>query len=383
VWHAIRSHEEQEVPSMPTPHLYVKPVPERVVAELEQLRRQAVGRVSQRAHMVLLSLQHRSVDEIAAIFACGEEVVRLWLHRFEQRGERRVADALDDRPRSGRPPKDRLAGHIIDARVGQCPQNFGLLATCWAVPLLAAHLATVLHLVLAPATIRGYLHRLGWRWSRPKLTLTNLQRQWLRRDPTRLLKLARLQRVLQWATTLPDLLHLVCVDETDLCLLPVIRSCWQKPGRRLEVPTHGVSNPKRTLFGALDVHSGRWCYHVGAGRTSAHFVTLLDQLAAAYPTGLVVIALDSAPAHTAKRITRWITAHPRFRLLWLPKYTAHQVNPVERIWGHLKTTIAANRYYGQIERLVEAAHRYFAERSPQQLRRLAGCDPTPDFLLAA
>ena len=368
---------------MPTPHLYVQPVAPAVVDELEQVRRQAVGRVSQRAHMVLLSLQGRTVREIAGIFGCGEEVVRLWLHRFVQRGERPVVEALDDRPRSGRPPKDPLAGHIIDARVGQCPQNFGLLATGWTVALLAVHLATALPLVLAPSTIRGYLHRLGWRWRRPQLTLTNLQRQWLRRDPTRLRKLARLKRVLHWAQTMPDLLHLVFVDETDLCLLPVVRACWQKPGRRLRIPTLGVANPKRTLFGALDVHTGHWCYHVGDGRTSAHFATLLDDLAAAYPTGVVVIALDSAPAHTAKRITRWLAAHPRFRLLWLPKYTAHEVNPVEHIWGHLKTTVAANRYYGQIERLVEATQRYFAERSPAAMRRLAGCDPTPDFLQAA
>ena len=368
---------------MPTPHLYVTPVAASVVTELEQVRRQAVGRVSQRAHMVLLSLQQHTVDEIAGLFGCGPEVVRLWLHRFEQRGERPVAEALDDRPRSGRPPKDPLAGHIIDARVGQCPQNFGLLATCWTVALLSVHLAAVLHLMLAPSTVRRYLHRLGWRWRRPKLTVQNLQRQWLRRDPMRLRKLARLKRLLRWAQTRPERLHLVFVDETDLCLLPVVRACWQKLGRRLTIPTHGVSNPKRTLFGALDVLSGRWCYHVGQGRTSAHFAQLLDQLAAAYPTGAVVIALDSASAHTAKRIRRWVAAHPRFHLLWLPKYTAHEINPVEHIWGHLKTTIAANRYYGQIERLVEAAQRYFAARSPEQMRRLAGCDPTPDFLLAA
>ena len=77
---------------------------------LERRRRRAVGRVSQRAHMVLLSGRGYTVQEIATIFACGEDVVRQWLHRYVAWGE----PGLDDLPRVGRPPKDRLAAIIID-----------------------------------------------------------------------------------------------------------------------------------------------------------------------------------------------------------------------------------------------------------------------------
>ena len=69
---------------------------------LEQVRRRAVGRVSQRAHMVLLSARGYTVEQIAEIFGMGEDVVRTWLHRYEQDGPLR----LDDRPRPGRPPSD-------------------------------------------------------------------------------------------------------------------------------------------------------------------------------------------------------------------------------------------------------------------------------------
>ena len=53
---------------------------------LERLRRRAVGRVSQRAHMVLLSARGYSVRQLAEIFDVGEDVVRTWLHRYEQAG---------------------------------------------------------------------------------------------------------------------------------------------------------------------------------------------------------------------------------------------------------------------------------------------------------
>ncbi len=89
--------------------------------ELERLRRPAVGRVSRRAHMVLLSARGYTVPQIAQVFDCGPDVVRQWLHRYRERG----AAGLADRPRAGRPPKDPLAAQIIDAQASQPPTCAG------------------------------------------------------------------------------------------------------------------------------------------------------------------------------------------------------------------------------------------------------------------
>ena len=56
-----------------------------------------------------------------------------------------------------------------------------------------------------------------------------------------------------------------------------------------------------------------------------------------------------------------LAAHPRVQMLWLPKYGAHEVNPVERIWGLPKTDVAGNRLAGTLAILVAAAHRFFHE----------------------
>src|SRR5215207_8569880 len=90
---------------------------------LEQVRRRAVGRVSQRAHMVLLSARGYSVQQIAEIFAVGADVVRAWLQRYQREGP----TGLDDRPRPGRPPRDRLARHIVDTQASQSPRAVGLV----------------------------------------------------------------------------------------------------------------------------------------------------------------------------------------------------------------------------------------------------------------
>src|SRR3989442_6148525 len=103
-------------------------------AELRRVSRQAVGRVALRAHMVLLSDRDYSVARIAEVHDCGEDVVRLWLHRYEQHG---VA-GLADEPRSGRPPKDSLARQVVDAQAGQPPEGSGHVQAGWAGGLLAA-----------------------------------------------------------------------------------------------------------------------------------------------------------------------------------------------------------------------------------------------------
>ena len=73
--------------------------------------------------------------------------------------------------------------------------------------------------------------------------------------------------------------------------------------------------------------SGHWFFVDHDRKLAVHFVAFLQRLAAAYPTGPLYLALDQAPAHTAKVVQAWLKAHPRVTLLWLPKYAAHEINP--------------------------------------------------------
>ena len=50
------------------------------------MRRNEIGRVSQRAHMILLSNRHYCVAEIARIFDATQGSVRRWIERFEKEG---------------------------------------------------------------------------------------------------------------------------------------------------------------------------------------------------------------------------------------------------------------------------------------------------------
>jgi transposase len=138
---------------------------------------------------------------------------------------------------------------------------------------------------------------------------------------------------------------------------------WMK-GPRVRVPTPGT-NARRAFFGALEAVSGQW-FSVDHDRTLAiHFVAFLKQIAMAYPTGPLYLAMDNVTMHDAKVVRAWLAANPRVQVLWLPKYAAHEVNPVERIWGLMKDDVAANRLAGSIEELAAKARRFFADLSAQ------------------
>jgi transposase len=316
--------------------------------------RQAVGRVALRAQMVLLSDRGYSVPDIATIHDCGQDVVRHWLHRYQEAG---VA-GLEDDPRSGRPPKHPSAPHVVDAQASQSPECSGHAQTCWTVALLTSFLAWRFHLCLSRSTVRRLLHRMDWRWARPRLAPASLLRR--KQDPEAPSKLAAIEQAKLRAAR--GLAHLLYLDECDLHLLPVIRAMWTK-GDRVRVPTPG-QNARHAFFGALDAQSGVFHWSDHDRKLAVHFVAFLDHLVTVYPLGPLCLVLDSAPTHTAKVVQRWLRTQPRVQVLWLPKYTAHEVNPVERIWGLMKDKVAANRLAGRMDFLDTQARRFFHELAP-------------------
>jgi transposase len=334
------------------------------------LRRQAVGRVAMRAQMVLLSAKGYSVAQIAAMFDLGEDRVRHWLRRYREAGP----DGLADRPRPGRPPKERLARQIVDAQAGNPPCANGLVQGCWTVGLLAAFLRGRFRLHLSPSSVRRHLRAAGWRWGRPRLApATHAPGRQRKADPAAAAKLALIGRALASAATV------LYLDECELQLLPVIRACWMK-GPRPRVPTPG-RNARRAIFGALNARTGRLDRLIRPRKRAVDFVAFLEHLARAYPAGEVVLVLDNVVTHDAKLVRQWLAAHPRFGALWLPKYTAHEHNPIERVWGLLKDAVAANRLHGSIDTLVAHAERYLSEThfcAPQPADRA-----TPPAALAA
>jgi hypothetical protein len=161
-------------------------------------------------------------------------------------------------------------------------------------------------------------------WRRPRLVAKG--------DPDRDQVLAALRQQIR---DLPEGAVLLAEDETHVNLLPWVRASWVVRGTRQRVMTPGT-NRRRTIFGAVDLHSGRFLYQVCRKAVSASFTAFLAQLLAAYPAApLVAVICDNVIIHRSKTVQRWLDAHPRIQVLHGARYSPHD-NPVERIWAALK-----------------------------------------------
>ena len=81
------------------------------------MRRQAIGRVSPRAHLIRLSAQRHPVPELALLLAMSRAPVRFWIRRFNAHGP----VGLYDDPRSGRPRQ--VNPHVQETLVSLRPDD--------------------------------------------------------------------------------------------------------------------------------------------------------------------------------------------------------------------------------------------------------------------
>lgn len=333
--------------------LYVRPLSEAEQKELRQGARREVGRVAERMRMVLLSARGYGVPQIATIYECDEATVRRWIERYEADGTK----GLRDLPRSGRPPRaDAAAREQIRRAVEAGPEE--TQASYWSVLVLVLHLGEA-GLALSASTVRRCLGRLDFVWRRPRHVLP--------RDPDARAKMRALGERIFHA---PANAVVLCLDECDLHLLPVLRGMWMKRGQQTDVPTPG-KNQKRSIFGALELETGRWLYQVTMRKRTVEFIAFLEHLLDSYPTQPLLLVLDNASIHHSSALQAWLGEHPCIELLHLPSYAGHRENPVEKVWWRLKDRVAANRLRASMDALVTAAERFFAELTPEDTLRLA------------
>jgi transposase len=316
--------------------VYAKPSDEDyhlLVAELRQWR------VAVRLVMVVLSANGWPPAEIAAVLHCHPGTVRRWISRHRAEG---VA-GLPDRPRSGRP---RLGGSRLGERIAT------LLATpkAWTTTRIWRALGRP---QMSLATLYRRVREQA-RWARPRLTAKS--------DPDHDTVCAGVRARV---AALPAGSVVLCADETHLDWLAKIRACWMPWRTRYLVPTPG-SNKRRTIFGAVNLATGAFHYHLAVKGVSIVFCYFLELLLAAYPDApQIVVITDNGSIHHSKITIKWLAAHPRIQVIEGAKYSP-QDNPTERMWAALKNWIANTAPATMADR-IKQAHAFFRHRTPEQM----------------
>jgi transposase len=103
---------------------------------------------------------------------------------------------------------------------------------------------------------------------------------------------------------------------------------WMKRAKQVRILTPST-NSKKSIFGAIDIRTGKWSYQIFDRKRSEQFIDFLNHIVRLYPTRRIQIVLDNCSIHKANFVDEWLTSHPRVRLYYLPCYMP-QLNPVEK-----------------------------------------------------
>ena len=330
--------------------------PRRVIAismeadDLTRLERIARSRTEpaswvERARILLAYRSDPSAHAVGAAVGVTHQTVLRCLHRAVRFG---VMAALDDSPRPGKAPEI-----TVDARAWlislacRKANDLGYPHELWTTRLLARHVRD--HAVAAghpclASVVQGTVCKiLGRDDVKPHKVRYYLER----RDPAFETKMAdvlcvyREVAVLRAAGAGASNVAIISYDEKpgiqaigntapDLPPKPGVHATF---ARDHEYKRHGTLS----LLAGIDLLTGKVHACVEERHRSREFISFLETIDAAYPTGTAIkLILDNHSAHTSKETQAWLAARPegRFSLVFTPKH-ASWLNLVEGFFSKM------------------------------------------------
>lgn len=138
---------------------------------------------------------------------------------------------------------------------------------------------------------------------------------------------------------------------------------WAPAGAQPFIPMQWSGRPeRRTLFGAVNLKSGKLLGQIARRGNTATFQDFLGLILRRYSRGPIVLLLDNVRFHHAKALQAFRQTHSRLKFLWLPPYQP-KLNPQEMVWQIMRRNVTHNRYYKTFAAEQRAAQRFFKEQT--------------------
>jgi transposase len=295
--------------------------------------------LAQRARIVLLAADGLPNAEIARLTGTSRPTVVGWRARYDEGG---VA-ALEDQPRSGRPPEiDEIEVVVATlADEGRPPEHLGV--THWSARLLAAELGISFASV---ARIWRKWNLQPWRIETFKFST----------DPE---LDAKIRDIVGLYLAPPDNAVVLCLDEKSQVqaldrtapVLPILPGVPEKQ-------THDyVRNGTTTLFAALEVATGKITQACQPRHRHQEFLRFLKQVAKAYPRRELHIVCDNYATHKHPVVKAWLARHPRVTLHFTPT-SGSWLNLVEIFFGIITRQAIRRGTFGSVRELIQAITRF-------------------------
>ena len=219
---------------------------------------------------------------------------------FEDRARR------GPKPLLGKPTEEYLERLVEE----ESPTSHGWLRSRWGCKLLAVELFKERATLVSRETVRRALHRLGFRWRRPRPV-----RPEKGSEEHKERKRARLSDVLSMVEKAGSFFQ----DESRLETNPRVGFCWMRKGKQRPLRTPGT-NRKVWISGALNFKTGRFHWVTGERKNGELFIELLEKLRRTYRCHKELhLAVDNDASHASERVENYVEdSAGRIRLHPLP-----------------------------------------------------------------
>ena len=297
--------------------------------------------------MQLLKDGHQP-HEAAAKLKVDRRSVRRWRAAYRQQG----AQAMQAKPAPGRPSK------LSDREKGQLEKLLPKGAVAAGFPTDPWTCARIAQAIEARFGARCHIDRIG------RLTRAL---GWSPRKPARRALERGGTAIAAWA--MPEWpgqknasrlkARLVFIGESAFLMAPLVRRVWAPRGAAPIVRQRARPHRKASVAGALRAAPGRdrarLCFRLrrGANANARRAVALLAQ-SDRQPGAPFAVAWDRLRAHRAIVARESPATHPHVRRAFLPP-SAPELDPIECLWGCLKTNPMANPAIPGIDELADVA----------------------------
>lgn len=230
------------------------------------------------------------------------------------------------------------------------PRQLGYHFSNWTGKTVAQHINFRFGKQINPRTAIAILHHLNLKLLRP------------RKVPAK----AQPEQQLEFKTTFDHKLkqltpqdHVFFFDGATVQYSASTTRVWANKGQQPTIPIIG-GRQKMHLIGVVEPGGDKGWFATCPTLGASELIRFFKGLATQYPLGQLLIVLDNARAHHAKRVDAFLSQNPRIELEYLPPYSPN-LNPIELFWKYLRQEVTHNTYYPTFESFQAAVVEFLTQ----------------------
>lgn len=267
-----------------------------------------------------------SITHLVSVFRFHRNSIRKWIKLDEISPERLELNA----PGRGRPSAfDGRAGNQLLKIISKPASAFGYETDFWTTARIQVICTERLGLKISRMAVHRALVKFEQSYKKPQKRYFEAsiekQEDWVKNDLKKIKKLVKSRRAI-----------LYFEDESSVELAPVLAKTWGPVGKKI-VQKVTANRGSVSAMSAISA-SGHLIFniHKAGKRYGANdIVSFLAMMLKHHGRRHLVVVMDQAPCHRAKKVKDYVQSQKRLHVFYLPPRSP-EYNPDEKVWSHLK-----------------------------------------------